>query len=244
MDRLYTAIGIDKETIPKITKLNDKKDKISADEYRTALTEITQDETLAEEVIMLLEKSDEQTDVVIGLSELGITNVIFDKSLARGFDYYTGTIFEIFDTSDNNKRAMLGGGRYDKLTEMFGTEAVSAVGFGMGDVVMKDFLETYNLIPDSVKSTGAKVVFIPAGVEQNLHSQSLAQQIRNAGFSASVDIGTRKVDKKKARASERGAAYMIVVSKDEITSNSYTLKNIKTGEEVVGNIETLISNLG
>jgi histidyl-tRNA synthetase len=247
MNQQLTLVGVTEDMIPKMIKLNDRREKIPPDEYSSALTEITADPTLTEKIIKLLDSVEEHTDVVSGLEQLGITNVKFDKSLARGFDYYTGTIFEIFELdSDGNStgRSMLGGGRYDNLTSMFGGEPVSGIGFGMGDVTMRDFLETHELIPDSVKSTGAKVVFIPAGVEQNLHSQSLAQQIRNAGFSASVDIGTRKVDKKKARASERGAAYMIVVSKDEITSNSYTLKNIKTGEEVVGNIETLISNLG
>jgi histidyl-tRNA synthetase len=58
---------------------------------------------------MVLDKSDEQTDVVPALAQLGITNVVFDKSLARGFDYYTGAIFEIFDVSGENNRCPLRG---------------------------------------------------------------------------------------------------------------------------------------
>ena len=76
-------------------------------------------------------------------------NMIFDESLARGQAYYTGTVFEIFDKDPENPRALAGGGRYDNLLELFDVEAVPAVGFGMGDITMKDFLETHKLLPNA-----------------------------------------------------------------------------------------------
>ncbi|MES2059647.1 MAG: ATP phosphoribosyltransferase regulatory subunit [Patescibacteria group bacterium] len=72
-------------------------------------------------------------------------NVVSDPSLARGQTYYTGMVFEVFDTNPENKRALFGGGRYDNLLEMFGVEPLPTVGFGMGDVTIRDFLETHNL---------------------------------------------------------------------------------------------------
>jgi len=74
-------------------------------------------------------------------------NFVFDKSLARGQTYYTGMVFEIFDTDKTNTRAIAGGGRYDNLLEMFDVASVPAVGFGMGDITLQDFLETHKLGP-------------------------------------------------------------------------------------------------
>lgn len=72
-------------------------------------------------------------------------NFVFDPSLARGQTYYTGMVFEIFDTNKENLRAIAGGGRYDDLLEMFGVDPVPTVGFGMGDITLRDFLETHRL---------------------------------------------------------------------------------------------------
>lgn len=72
-------------------------------------------------------------------------NLVFDSTLARGQTYYTGTVFEIFDTNKENGRSIAGGGRYDNLLEMFDVEPIPAVGFGMGDITMRDFLETHKL---------------------------------------------------------------------------------------------------
>ncbi|MBX4206344.1 ATP phosphoribosyltransferase regulatory subunit [Candidatus Parcubacteria bacterium] len=72
-------------------------------------------------------------------------NIVSDPELARGQTYYTGVVFEIFDTNKENGRAVAGGGRYDNLLEMFDVEPVPAVGFAIGDVTMRDFLETHGL---------------------------------------------------------------------------------------------------
>src|SRR3990167_8314894 len=74
-------------------------------------------------------------------------NFVFDPSLARGQAYYTGMVFEIFDTDTENNRALAGGGRYDNLLELFEVDPIPAVGFGMGDITLRDFLETHKLGP-------------------------------------------------------------------------------------------------
>ncbi len=79
------------------------------------------------------------------LKRLNLPNAKFDANIMRGFDYYTGMVFEVFDTSPENRRSLFGGGRYDNLLEIFGVEPVPCVGFGMGDITMRDFLETHNL---------------------------------------------------------------------------------------------------
>ncbi|MCB9810781.1 MAG: histidine--tRNA ligase [Candidatus Nomurabacteria bacterium] len=243
MKRTYHALGLDDETIDKITRLNDRRRKIDTDTYRDELTTITGDELLAEEIIIILDKSDEQSDVMIGLQELGINNVVFDKSLARGFDYYTGTIFEIFDTASTNNRSLIGGGRYDNLTNLFSNEPIAGVGFGMGDVTMRDFLETHNLLPDSAKNTAPSLMIIPLENSFNLEAQKIASIFRKRDVKTAVDIGTKKIGKKISDAAERGVLYTMIIGPDEINSNTFCLKSLADGLEKTGTIDELSMGL-
>ena len=243
MTQLYLALGIEESMIPAITRLNDKRDKIEAQVYRTELKAIVGDGLMVEQIIMMLDNSDEQTDIVIGLAELGITNVVFNRSLARGFDYYTGTVFEFKDTAPDNNRSLLGGGRYDNLTSMFSEEVIPGVGFGFGDVTMRDFLETHNLLPDNLCETKATVTIIPFDSEQNLAAQKIAKDIRAHDINVTVDIGTKKLGKKIGDASDKGSKYIIVVGVDELASQTFTLKNLATGAETTGPLSEVIKTI-
>jgi histidyl-tRNA synthetase len=243
MNRLYRALGISEDKVPTITRLNDRRNKIDAQTYRTELKNIVSDGLLVEEIIMMLDNSDEQTDIVFGLSELGITNVVFNKSLARGFDYYTGMIFEIFDVSGENKRALLGGGRYDNLTSMFGGEAISGVGFGMGDVTMRDFLETHSLLKQTADTKKTHIILIPTAAEHNLAAQKIAKRIRDTGIAVTTDVGTKKIGKKITDAVAARATHVIVIGQDEIASGNFVLKHLATNKETTGSISELIQSL-
>jgi len=163
--------------------------------------------------------------------------------LARGFDYYTGTIFEVKDLHPDNNRSLLGGGRYDNLTGLFGGEPISGIGFGFGDVTMKDFLETHNLLPESVSITAPIFAVLPMTPEQNLPAIKIAQEIRQTGLSVSVDTADRKLGKKIASASTAGVVYFITVGEDELASNSFTMKHLETGKDVSGTIAELMETL-
>lgn len=242
MTRLYHALGIkDQETIIAITRLNDRRKKIEKKEYLKALNAITGDDRLTDEVVMVLDNSDEQTDVVIGLHELGITNVVFDKSLARGFDYYTGTVFEFFDTDPANNRSLLGGGRYDNLTGLFGSEPVSGVGFGIGDVGMRNFLETHDLLTASI--TAPELIIMPTDPAHNLEAQKLAQAFRAEGLSVSVDLSSKKLGKKLTAAAERLVTYALVLGEEEVKSGKYTVKNLQEEKELTGTLKQLAEKL-
>lgn len=84
-------------------------------------------------------------ELLAKLETMNIKNVSFDPAIVRGFDYYTGMVFEVFDADPENRRSLFGGGRYDNLLELFGVEPVPTVGFGMGDITIRDFLETHKL---------------------------------------------------------------------------------------------------
>jgi histidyl-tRNA synthetase len=249
---------VDPEIITQVNRTLDKRRKVTKAEFDGLLKEIVRDEyeklrdelnLNVEEFVALLNTERNHSTLINvknGLEQLEIKNVIFDASLARGFDYYTGTIFEIFELDNDGKstgRSMLGGGRYDNLTSMFGGEPVSGIGFGMGDVTMRDFLETHNLLPEHLKSTAAEVIVIPMTPEENLFAQGVAQKIRQTGISASTDIGTQKADKKKVRAIDRGAKFLTIISEDEIKSGTLTIRNVVSGEEKTGQLEEILNFL-
>ncbi|MFT7644832.1 MAG: histidyl-tRNA synthetase [Candidatus Paceibacteria bacterium] len=249
---------VDPEIITQVNRTLDKRRKVTKAEFDGLLKEIVQDEyeklrdeldLNVEEFVTLLNTERNHSTLINvknGLEQLEIKNVVFDASLARGFDYYTGTIFEIFELDSEGKstgRSMLGGGRYDNLTGMFGGEPVSGIGFGMGDVTMRDFLETHDLLPGHLKSTATQVVIIPITAEENLYAEKVAHRIRQTGISVSTDIGTQKADKKKARATDRGAKFITIVGEEEMKSETLTIKNIVSGEEKTAQLEEILNFL-
>lgn len=244
MAALYAAIGItDPEIVATITRLTDRKKKISAEEYRSGLIEILGDESLTDNVIKIIEDGSGTNQLLEGLQSLGITNARIDRTIARGFDYYTGMIFELVDLHPDNNRSMLGGGRYDNLTSMFSGDAISGVGFGMGDVTMRDFLETHHLIPEYIRTIAPHVMVIPMETEQNLYAEQVAMHIRKAGHKVAADIGTKKIGKKIGSASEKGCKFVVVIGEQEMQSNILTMKNLFTSEERSGSLGELMNFL-
>ncbi len=118
--------------------LLDRKDKMEPTEFEAEWAK------LSDKPYKDAEPNAEIMGITKALSDKGIKTT-FSSSLTRGFEYYTGMVFEVFDTNPENRRSLFGGGRYDNLLEMFGVEPLPTVGFGMGDVTIRDFLETHGL---------------------------------------------------------------------------------------------------
>ena len=154
------VFNLDEDKSKKISKLIDKKNKIPAETFVMLAEEILNEKSqqfltlissqnFAEFTTNLRQTKEEHKglkeikEVINALEKLGITNTRFDQTLMRGFDYYTGIVFEVFDKNPENRRSVFGGGRYDDLLSIFEGEKVSAFGFGAGDVVARDLLETY-----------------------------------------------------------------------------------------------------
>ncbi len=245
MTALYESIGItDTDVQTKIMRINDKFRKIEKDEYKNAVMEVLNDKELVKKVYSLVSGEGvpiSKNPVVEGLITLDITNVKIDRSLARGFDYYTGTIFEIFDVSGENNRSMLGGGRYDNLTSLFGGEAIVGIGFGMGDVTMRDFLITHDLLTSNI--TAPTLMILPTEANFNIEAQKIAQAFRKAEMSVAVDISNKKVGKKISDASDAFVSYVLVLGEDEIKSKIYILKNLEEKSQVSGTLAELIEKI-
>ena len=170
-------------------------------------------------------------DLLETLERRGIKNIVHDPYLVRGFDYYTGAIFEVFDTSDENNRSLFGGGRYDTLLELFDAEQVPTVGFGMGDVTLRDFLSTHNLLPDMQSSTDLYIaVMSPAHFD---FSARLAQNLRRHDLTVAVDLSGKKVGDQIKTAGKKHVPFLLVVGDDEQKTGMYKLKHLPSKQEAI-----------
>ena len=166
--------------------------------------------------------------VLKSLQFSGVENARYDASLMRGFDYYTGIVFEVFDKHPDNNRSMLGGGRYDGLVGLFGVQPVPTVGFGWGDVTLANFLELHRLLPKFKVETD---VYVAVAGDYMLQAQSAASQLRARGVRVAVDLSGRKLGDQIKTADKKGIAYVLVVGEDELKSGTFSLKDLETGKE-------------
>ena len=238
---LYAAFSIKAKDAQKLSKVIDKKDKISANKFSEAVSELIGD--TSEEFIevlnsneLLVKKLGETNENIKNLINLieqldaaGIKNVEFTPTLMRGFDYYTGLIFEIFDTNPENPRALFGGGRYDNLLSIFGKEPLPAVGFGVGDVTMRDFLETHDLLPAA--RTETDIYFCKADSASSEYMNRLARSLRNVGINVATDVTDRKIAGQIKAASKKGIRFIACIGESESQSGVIKIKNIETGDE-------------
>ena len=166
------------------------------------------------------------------LKAAGITNASLAMTeIVRGFDYYTGMIFEIFDTDPGNKRSLFGGGRYDNLTSLFGGDKIPAVGFGMGDLPVRNFLETHKLLPELKSRTDIHVCTLDEKLIPK--AEELADKLRAKGTNVSVNLTGKKVGDQIAWADKHRIPKVIVLGEEEAKSCRYKVKDLKSGVETV-----------
>lgn len=176
------------------------------------------------------------------LDRLGLSDsCVFDFGIIRGLDYYTGTVFEVFDTSPENNRAMFGGGRYDNLVGLFVKNAhVSGVGFGFGDVTLENFLVTHGLIPDDLYTGTAKVLVTRfEGMDYEDYA-AVAAAVRASGVACTVYNGAqRKLGKELDYADKAGYTHAVIMGSDEKTAGVVKIKNLAKREEKTVPLSTL-----
>lgn len=219
--QMFWQMGLSEEQALALRRLIDKKDKIpDFDE---------QAEKLLGKPFEASALPDKDSVAIMEKLKLrGITNIKFDPYLVRGLDYYTGTVFEMYDTNPANPRALFGGGRYDDLVALFGVEKVAGVGFGWGDVTTRDFLETYNLLPEYQPPTELYICHLEGFTEA---ANALALNLRKAGVKVAVDLTDRKVSAQIKTADKEQVQFVVVMGEEEVKTGKYRLKNLKTSKE-------------
>lgn len=162
-------------------------------------------------------------------------DIRFDPTIIRGFDYYTSTVFEVFDTDPINKRSIVGGGRYDNLVGLFGVPPVPGIGFGMGDVTLIDFLETHGLLPQPRQ--GAEIAVLAPRLEDPAERgrvKQIAAELRNAGLRVTTPLEPRKLGKLLERVAKEGVRLAVIAGEDEAARDAVKLRDLgrKTDEEL------------
>lgn len=160
------------------------------------------------------------------LDEVAITNVVFDPTLMRGFDYYTDIVFEVFDTDPENNRSMFGGGRYDGLVASFGVEPVPTVGFAMGDITLRNFLESHGLLPKFRPETDVYVALIG---DVYGRAQKVVSELRQQGVNVAVDLSGAKLDKQIKTADKKSIHYVLFIGERDLAEEQFEIKNLLTG---------------
>ncbi|HVE91390.1 MAG TPA: His/Gly/Thr/Pro-type tRNA ligase C-terminal domain-containing protein, partial [Actinomycetota bacterium] len=152
----------------------------------------------------------------------------FDLSIVRGLAYYTGIVWELFDVA-GDLRAVAGGGRYDRLLAHLTDVDLPALGFGMGDVVLRELLSDKELLPSTDRTMDFFVVAVSD--DQREAVLSLVSRLRASGRSVDYSLSGGGVGKQFKAASAAGAARVVVIGPDEVARGVVKVRDMSTGQE-------------
>ena len=169
-------------------------------------------------------------EVVRLLGAMGLREYIEpDFTIVRGLAYYTGTVFELFDTR-GELRAICGGGRYDNLVGAIGGVDLPCVGFGMGDVVLAELLKERGLLPSP--EAGLDVFVASVSDDDRPDALALAHELRDAGFSTEYALSTQALGKQLKQADARGARCAVVIGPDDRARGEVQLKDLTSHNQM------------
>ncbi|MGI9179833.1 MAG: histidine--tRNA ligase [Longimicrobiaceae bacterium] len=179
-------------------------------------------EGIGEEIARMREYFDQ-------LEAMGLGDFVrFDLSVVRGLGYYTGIVFELFDAR-GELRAIAGGGRYDNLLRAVGGVDLPALGFGMGDVVLRELLADRGLLPEVSSSVDAFLVAVTP--EERPALLELAHRLRDGGISVEYGLRHQGVGKQFKTASALGARRTVVLGPEELAEGVAVVRDMESGEE-------------
>ena len=245
MESILVSFGLKESQLKIIYRLIDKICKISEKDFKLTLKEYKLTDKQIKDVLELLKikdfkklekyKLDKKGEE--GLAELKelfsyLKTFNLDKycrldlSIMRGFDYYTSTVFEVFDAK-GEFRAIAGGGRYDNLLELFDAEPCPGVGYAMGDIVLTLFLKERNKLPEIKKG----IDYYIAPVNEKLYKLSIeiAEKLRAEGNSVEIDLMNRNLGKQFNYANSINAKKVIIIGERDLPK--VTIRDMATGKE-------------
>ena len=239
MDSEFDALGIALEKRMGVSSLVDRRSKMDPlkwDEYALELG-LDQSQLGGLKDILgnfdLWRKNDELVRLFAALESLGVADYVkFDPNIMRGLLYYTGTVFEAFETSGSLKRAILGGGRYDNLLSDVGGQPLPGVGFAMGDMVIGILLQEKGLLPGFIPSPAPILVTVfDAGLMKD--SFSLSAELRRAGLNVVCYPEPAKLQKQFKFADKMKARIVLTIGPDEAANGQVAVKSLMDGGQVI-----------
>ena len=255
---MHDYLGLSTVQSELMIKLFDRKGKIAHEAFRDQAIDIFGSDKAPEglkKIAKLISSNDieqlpnelAELEPVKALRELfktihasGVRNAVFDITLMRGFDYYTGMVFEVFDNHPDNNRAMFGGGRYDGLISLFGGNSLPTVGFAPGGTTMEVFLRSHDLLPEMTSTTDVYMVVLGDSLRG---AQKIARELREEGVKVAVDITDRKLDKQIKAAVKMRVPYVLFIGEKELKTEIYRLKDIKHEKEYEVSLERIVTTV-
>jgi len=245
IEGILSSITVNVEEKTQLLRTLDKFEKLSEEDFRKMLQDLKIESGKIDQLVsfMKCENASDLTKIfpdIINNEGYKQTLEIIDRlakyseyvkfkpSVIRGFDYYDGMIFEVFDNNPLNSRTMFGGGRYNGLAGIFGGTSFEAVGCAPGDETTKLFLEVNNLIPDNLKP---EVYYLPLLTDDKKYYQELAFKLRSEDKNVVMGYELQNVSKALAYANSRSYTYVVIAGEEEIKEGEVKVKNMKSGEE-------------
>lgn len=228
-------LGIDTEAIEKIISFVSIDG--SVDEKISALKELN----IADE--LFVNGVQELSDVVKNIRALGVPEGVFtvDLKIARGLDYYTGTVYETFLNNYRNIGSVCSGGRFDNLAGYYTEKKLPGVGISIGLTRLFYQLSQVNAIKADRESI-SDVLIIPMDDEIE-DSLKIASELRKAGINTDIYFETAKMKKKMKYADKWCIPFVIIIGEEERNTGVYSLKNMKTGEQLKLSLEDAINEI-
>ncbi len=231
------------ETALELCKAVDARTKIGEDKYNAWIVELGLEASAQEATEKFFSSSFEEIEKEFpcpGTQELKALfsflkggdvypALVFDPKIMRGMNYYTSTVFEVYDTSPQNPRAMFGGGRYDDLVGLFGAAKLPGVGFGMGDVTLQNFLEVHGLLPLPESFVDVFVTIPDQALREN--ANQILKILRAEGWRCMSPLEESGFSQQLKMASRHGARYAVLLGEKELAQNQVLVKNLSTGDQ-------------
>ena len=258
MNGLILQSGINEELVPSVTTIVDKKDKLSKEEFNEQLLNIglsdKQINNLNEFFNMQLKELKDQfkdtlnENIIIGLDEvqklseylkkLNIDNICsFDITLARGQNYYTGNVFEVYDKKGRVSGSIAAGGRYDKMIGNFIDDGLEyptvGISFGLSSI--------YEIMKSEVLNSNSNIDVFIIPMETEIESLKIANIIRENGYNVEIEMNNKKLKKSLDYANNMGIKYVIIIGTNEIESENITIKNMIDGTSETIKISDIIN---
>ena len=259
LNGLFESLG-QKENAGEILRIIDKIEKIGKDKVITGLEELGIEKENIENIINFIEIKGTTDDKLSKLEELNITNEIFTKGLqelkevvkyiryfnvpegnfkidltiARGLDYYTGTVYETFLDDYKSLGSICSGGRYENLAEYYTDKKLPGVGISIGLTRLFYQLNEIKLIEAKKKSIAD--ILIISMTDNFEYVAKVADKFRNEGKNVQIYYEDKKIKAQFKYADKLQIPYTIVIGDDEVNSGTYTIKNMVTGEQTQENI--------
>jgi histidyl-tRNA synthetase len=248
MERKLAEMGIGDGQREEVFRLIDRRGKLPPDEWAAWALDIGLSAGQLEALKGLLadpdlwQESDELRQVFLTAEAFGVADfLVYDASIVRGLDYYTGSVFEAYDRK-RKFRAIFGGGRYDDLVADVGGDRITGVGFAMGDVIIELLLDRLGKRP-KLPTSPTCVLLTLFNDELYPQTLALAARLRQAGISTEQILEPTRLGKQFRYADRKGIPYVAILGPDELAAGKVVLKDLATGQQQAYSEEEIIERL-